>query len=90
MPVISQGDILIPNGIRVSADQTKLYVTDSSATNAFPALAGGASGIGSPAIYVFDLDENRFPVDKMMFGISRTGLADGIHVDDYGSVWTAE
>ena len=90
VPVISRGDVLIPNGIRVNADQTKLYVTDSSATNAFPALAGGASGIGSPAIYVFDLDENMFPVNKKMFGISRTGLADGIHVDDRGRVWTAE
>jgi gluconolactonase len=29
VPVISRADILIPNGIRVNANQTKLNVTDS-------------------------------------------------------------
>lgn len=90
VPVISRADILIPNGIRVNANQTKLYVTDSSATDAFPALAGGASGIGSPAIFVFDLDEDVFPTNKRMLGISRTGVPDGIHIDDAGRIWTGE
>lgn len=90
VPVISRADILIPNGIRVNAEQTKLYVTDTSATDSAPALEGGASGIGSPAIYVFDLDDEAFPINKRMLGISRTGISDGIHIDDAGRIWTAE
>lgn len=90
VPVISRADILIPNGIRINANQTKLYITDSSATDAFPALAGGAAGSGSPAIYVYDLDEDMFPVNRRMIGLSRTGVPDGIHIDDAGNVWTAE
>jgi gluconolactonase len=90
VPVISRADILIPNGIRVNANMTTLYVTDTSATDAFPALAGGAGGIGSPAIYAFDLDEEMFPVNKRLVGITRTGVSDGIHIDDYGRIWTAE
>lgn len=90
VPVISRADILIPNGIRVNANQTKLYVTDSSATNSFATLKGGAGGTGSPAIYVFDLDDDAFPVNKRMIGISRTGIPDGIHIDDAGRIWTGE
>lgn len=90
VPVISRGDILIPNGIRVNPEGTKLHVTDSSATDSIPALAGGAGGVGSPAIYVYDLDEDMFPVNKRMIGIARTGLPDGLHVDDCGRIWTGE
>jgi len=53
VPVISRADLLIPNGIRVNANGTKLYVTDSSATDSFPTLRGGAGGTGSPAIFVY-------------------------------------
>lgn len=90
VPVISRADILVPNGIRVNANQTKLYVTDSSATDSAPTLYGGADGTGSPAIFAFDLDEDAFPINKRMIGISRTGVPDGIHVDDAGRIWTAE
>ena len=90
IPVISRADMLIPNGIRVNANQTKLYVTDSSATDSAPPLYGGADGIGSPAIFAFDLDDDAFPINKRMIGISRTGVPDGIHIDDAGRIWTAE
>lgn len=90
VPVISRADILIPNGIRVNANMTTMYVTDSSATDLVPTLAGGASGIGSPAIYAYDLDDDLFLVNKRLIGITRTGVSDGIHIDDYGRIWTAE
>jgi gluconolactonase len=90
IPVISRADLLIPNGIRVNANGTKLYVTDSSATDSFPALRGGAVGTGSPAIFVYDLDDDAFPVNKRMLGISRSGIPDGIHIDDADRIWTGE
>jgi hypothetical protein len=36
IPVISRGDVQIPNIIRVEANQTKVYLTDSSTTDSFP------------------------------------------------------
>jgi gluconolactonase len=90
VPVISRADILIPNGIRTNAASTKLYITDSSATDAFPTLAGGAAGTGSPAVYVYDLDAQMFPTNRRMIGLARTGVPDGLHIDDKGNIWTAE
>ena len=90
VPVISRADLLIPNGIRVNANQTILYVADTSATDSTPQLAGGAGRMGPPAIYAYDLDDDAIPINKRMIGISRTGVPDGIHIDDYGRIWTAE
>ncbi|KAN0110818.1 calcium-dependent phosphotriesterase [Hyaloscypha variabilis] len=95
VPVISRADILIPNGIATNKEQNKLFVTDStpidSGTESLPAGAGNS---GSNAIYAFDLvnDTNGipWPVNKRLFGISRTGIPDGIKVDDQGRVWTGE
>jgi gluconolactonase len=90
IPMISRAGLLIPNGIRVNANGTKLYVTDTSATDSFPALRGGTVGTGSPAIYVYNLDDDAFPVNKRMLGISRSGIPDGIHIDDADRIWTGE
>lgn len=88
LPVISRVDIAAPNGVRVSPDQRTLYVTDSYST----AKAGAGTGTvtGGPDIYAFDLDRNCLPVNKRLFGIARDGIADGLHVDDAGRVWTGE
>ncbi|KAL8679522.1 MAG: hypothetical protein Q9186_004204 [Xanthomendoza sp. 1 TL-2023] len=83
--VISRDDIRTPNGIRTSADGKKLYVTDGTQS----ATTGG-DGVGNPAIYEFDLDADARPVNKRLFAIARTGIPDGIQVDDFGNVWTAE
>jgi gluconolactonase len=88
IPVIDRTDILVPNGIRVNKDQTKMYVTDSA-----PATYGATIGLGgeaSSAIYVFDLDEQAFPYNKRLFGLAERGIPDGIHIDDAGRVWTGE
>jgi gluconolactonase len=87
--VISCADLLIPSGIRVNASGTKLYVTDSSATDSFPSFRG-AGATGSPAIFVYDLDDDAFPVNKYMLGISRSGIPDGIHIDDANRICTGE
>ncbi len=98
-PVISRQDILVPNGVRVNANSTRLYVTSSEYIVQNPSLATGMGSIGggnnsfasaSPAIYVYDLDDTMTPVNRRVFGYAREGIADGIHVDDAGRVWTAE
>lgn len=89
--VISRGDIDTPNGVRVSPDQRTLYVTDSAMTAKTGAGAGGVGGItAGPYIYAYDIDERGMPANKRVFGLARDGIADGIHVDDKGRVWTGE
>jgi gluconolactonase len=96
IPVIDRTDILVPNGIRVNKDSTKLYVTDTPST-----LIPGSgfveasslelySGSDSSAIYVFDLSEDGFPQNKRLFGLAQRGIPDGMHIDDEGRVWTGE
>lgn len=84
LPVIDRTDVLVPNGIRVNKNSTKLYVTDT------PPLIYGANITASSAIYEFDLDENGVPSNRRLFGIAERGIADGLHVDDEGRVWTGE
>lgn len=96
LPVIDRTDVLVPNGIRVNKDCTKLYVTDTPNRQ----VAGTGSieidsseryyGSESSAIYVFDLSEDGFPYNKRLFGITQRGISDGLHLDDDGRVWTGE
>lgn len=93
LPVITRNE-LDPNGIRVSPDQKILYVTDTRPTfiPSAPFENTGAamkSWLG-PYIYKFDLDEDMFPVNRRVFGYVREGIADGLHIDDAGRVWTGE
>jgi gluconolactonase len=90
IPVISRADIVVPNGITVNANQTKLYITDTTPISPADAGAGANRTAGSNAIYSFDLDEDLFPINKRLLGIARTGIPDGLHVDDYGRIWTGE
>ena len=87
-PVISRTEINSPNGIAVSPDGKRLYVTDSPVSN----LQGHGPGntTGSAAVFVWDLDERIMPVNKRMFSLARTGVPDGIKVDSKGRIWTAE
>lgn len=94
LPVISRSEVN-PNGVRVSPDMRTLYVTDS--TNLFLAAATYAPASGpatanwlGPYIYAYDLDANMLPRNRRVFGLVRFGIADGIHVDDAGNVWTGE
>ncbi|KAH6671341.1 hypothetical protein B0J14DRAFT_485267 [Halenospora varia] len=85
--VISRGDILAPNGLRASPEGKYLYVTDSAV---LPLSGPGANSWGQPAIYRFELDEDCFPVNKRLFSLPRSGIANTITIDREGRVWTAE
>lgn len=89
-PVIDRSSLNTPNGIRVSPDQRTLYVTNSEQY----ALSGGGAGNNAstaiPGIYKFELDEDAYPVNGRLWGLARTHIADGLHVDDRGRVWTGE
>ncbi|TGO67731.1 hypothetical protein BOTNAR_0036g00060 [Botryotinia narcissicola] len=87
VPVISRADILVPNGINVNAAMNTLYVTD---TTPITTTDSGGYNSCSNAIYNFDLDTDMFPINKRLIGISRTGIPDGIHMDDQNRIWTAE
>lgn len=86
--VISRTDIALPNGLRVSPDQSTLYVTDFGTTDTIEATSN--SHMASPAIYKFDLDDDVMPVNKRVFSLVRDGGADGLHIDDAGRLWTGE
>ncbi|CAM6088849.1 unnamed protein product [Calypogeia fissa] len=88
VPVISRADILVPNGVAVNADSSKLFVTDTPFSAVY--VPADTPSSGSPAIYSFDLDEDGFPINKRMVGIARSGIPDGIKIDDAGRIWTGE
>lgn len=92
LPVISRADILVPNGIRLNRDSTKLYVTDTpiAATVGSDSSTSGGAISGSPAIFSFDLTSDGFPVNKRLISLTRHGVSDGLHVDDQGRIWTGE
>lgn len=96
LPVIDRTDILVPNGIRVNKDSTKLYVTDTPSKqipgSGFVQTSSGEQYYGSDtsAIYEFDLSPDGFPYNKRLFGITQRGISDGLHLDDDGRVWTGE
>ncbi|KAL9089065.1 MAG: hypothetical protein Q9165_005878 [Trypethelium subeluteriae] len=102
-PVIPRSDVQFPNGVRVNAEGTKLYVNQPSiyvSDTASPLLQAALTNTtfwGTPSIYVYDLVPSTSstssppkPVNKSHFSLARTGFADGLHLDDSGRVWSAE
>lgn len=96
LPVIDRTDILVPNGIRVNKDSTKLYITDTPSQlipgSGFQEVSSMELyyGSDSSSIYVFDLSEDGFPHNKRLLGIAQRGIPDGLHLDDAGRIWTGE
>ncbi|KAI9041932.1 SMP-30/gluconolactonase/LRE family protein [Aspergillus affinis] len=89
LPAISRTELPVANGVRVSRDQKTLWVTDFGGAERSRAW-GLPAEVGAPAIYKYSLDEDMWPTNKRIFGVSRMQAADGIRVDDQGRVWTAE
>nr|POE77864.1 hypothetical protein CFP56_09507 [Quercus suber] len=90
LPVIGPNEQLAPNGIRVSPDGRKLYVTNTPliGQGIFAEQADQTNKANS--IYRYDIDDDGFPKNGRLFGLVRTGIANGIHVDNKGRIWTAE
>ncbi|MDI1493085.1 MAG: hypothetical protein OHK93_004871 [Ramalina farinacea] len=85
--VISRADIVAPNGVRTDASGRYLYITGLAAP--FNATGGDGNAFNSSVIYRFTLDEDCFPINKRLVAAVRS-YADGLHVDDYGRIWTGE
>jgi gluconolactonase len=86
-PVISANEIFAPNGIRVSPDGRTLYVTNTATTN-FESQASNSTIQNS--IMEYDLNDQGKPVNGRLFALVRTGIANGLHIDNQGRVWTCE
>lgn len=86
--VLSIQDAAHPNGVRVSPDGRRLYVTSNGADAAYgtPIVAQ----VAASAVYEWDLTEQMVPVNKRLLCATPTGIADGMHVDDKGRIWTGE
>lgn len=95
MNVIGRNQGLLSNGIRFAPDQRTLYVTDTPLTRLYGPGIGGVDGSG-PAngggqyIWRFKVGADMRPTEQTLFAFVRSSVADGIHVDDAGRVWTAE
>lgn len=72
--VIDSNEMFVPNGIRVSPDGRKLYVTN---TPFVPNEAQAAATYLSNNIHVYDLTDDGFPVNGRLFALVRTGFANG-------------
>ncbi|KAF2174091.1 hypothetical protein M409DRAFT_48970 [Zasmidium cellare ATCC 36951] len=88
LPVIDSNELFTPNGIRVSPDGKKLYVTNTPYIH--DPLEQASNTSLSNSIHVYDLDDEGFPVNGRLFGLVRTGFANGLHIDNAGRIWTAE
>ncbi|KAI9372672.1 hypothetical protein BJX61DRAFT_542475 [Aspergillus egyptiacus] len=89
LPAISRTELPVANGVRCSTDQKTLWVTDFGGAER-SRVWGMPAEVGAPAIYKYSLDEDMWPTNKRIFGISRMQAPDGIRVDDQGRVWTGE
>lgn len=89
-PVISNTDIKSPNGVRVSPDGRKLYVSNTVFTDQKDFYEEADYSAQSNNIYVYDLDDTAFPVNRKLFALERTGFTNGLHIDNKGRVWTAD
>ncbi|MCJ1227567.1 hypothetical protein MMC12_004223 [Toensbergia leucococca] len=85
--VISRADVVAPNGVRTDATGRYLYITGTAAP--FNSSGGEGNTFNSSVIYRYTLDEECLPVNKRLVATVRS-YADGLHVDDYGRIWTGE
>lgn len=87
---ISPLDVQTPNGLAVDRNNTVLYVSDGPDSAVFGQPYNKSSS--SPGLYKFDLggEDGCTPINKRLVSIARQGFANGIKVDDYDRIWTAE
>lgn len=74
-------DIVEPNGLAFSPDESLLYIADSAALNREGAM-------GRHHIRCYQMDENRVKNGRDFAAIS-PGVPDGIKVDAHGNIWSS-
>jgi gluconolactonase len=77
---VASADMVHPNGLAFSPDETTLYVSDTSA-----ARPGGSNH----HIVAFDVIDRRRLTSPRVFTVIDVGLPDGLRVDVEGNVWTS-
>lgn len=78
-------DVLVPNGLAFSPDESVLYVADSSRA---PTRLEDPPGLGH-AIHAYDVVDGRRCKNGRTFAEVDPGLPDGVRVDERGDVWTS-
>jgi gluconolactonase len=76
-PVVT--DMVRPNGLAFSPDESLLYVSDTAAFN----IPGGPHHIR-----VYDVVDSRWTKNGRVFAIIEPGQPDGLRVDEHGNVFT--
>ena len=77
---IASDDMVHPNGLAFSTDETTLYVSDTSA-----ARPGGTNH----HIIAFDVIDHRRLASPRVFKVIDPGFSDGLRVDVEGNIWTS-
>jgi gluconolactonase len=77
-PVVT--DMVRPNGLAFSPDESLLYVSDTAAFN----IPGG-----SHDIRVYEVVSNRYVKNGRVFAVIDPGQPDGFRVDKYGNIFTS-
>ncbi|MCP6758795.1 MAG: SMP-30/gluconolactonase/LRE family protein [Fischerella sp. CENA71] len=77
-PVVT--DMVRPNGLAFSPDESLLYVSDTAAFN----IPGG-----SHHIRVYDVVDGRWAKNGRVFAVIEPGQPDGLRVDEHGNVFTS-
>lgn len=73
-------DMLRPNGLAFSPDESLLYVSDSSAFNISD---------GYHHIRVYEVADGRWAKDGRTFAVIEPGQPDGLRVDEHGNIFTS-
>jgi gluconolactonase len=73
-------DLVHPNGLTFSPDETTLYVSDTSIAR----IEGG-----NHHILAFDVVDRRRLASPRVFAVIEPGVADGMRVDVEGNLWTS-
>jgi gluconolactonase len=78
-------DVLMPNGVAFSPDESVLYVADSSLEQP----DGRTDRLTGHAIHAYDVVDGRRAKNGRTFVEVSPGLPDGIRVDVLGNVWSS-
>lgn len=73
-------DVVRPNGLAFSLDESKLYVSDTSASH---------DANGKHEIRIYDVNPDNTLSNSKVFAVVNPGLPDGFRLDDKGHIFTS-